>query len=171
MDQGQFLKLFLKQETDLRAFIGSLVLDPHVREDVLQEVALVLWENIGSYDATWPFGAWARGIAANKVLQARNQQARFPIAFSPGTIQVILEAYERTETEAPREADALKDCVKELPEKSRELLALRYERELKIEAIAGQLGRTLDAVYQSLSRTRSLLEDCVRRRLAVEGGA
>lgn len=42
--RDEFLKLFLKQETDLRAFIGSLLLDPNRGEDVLQEVALTLWQ-------------------------------------------------------------------------------------------------------------------------------
>jgi DNA-directed RNA polymerase specialized sigma24 family protein len=53
-----------------------------------------------------------------------------------------------------------------LPEKSRQLLALRYERSLKIEEIALELKATLDSIYQSLSRLRMKLQECVNRRLS-----
>src|SRR5947209_8679153 len=42
-DRGEFLTLFLRHQTDLRAFIGSLLRDRHARDDVFQEVALALW--------------------------------------------------------------------------------------------------------------------------------
>lgn len=167
-DRDEFLRRFLRNEADLRAFIGSLVLDPHQRDDVFQEVALALWRQIEAYDASRPFGAWARGVAANKVLQLHDRNARTPVAFAPATIEAVLAAYDRTEADASRRADALRDCLKRLPDKSRSLLALRYDEELDAEAIARRTQRTLDAVYQALSRIRALLADCIQQRLAIE---
>lgn len=167
-DRDEFLKRFLRNEADLRAFIGSLVLDPHQREDVFQEVALALWRQMDVYDPGRPFGAWARGVAANKILQFRDKAARTPVAFAPATIEAVLAAYDRTEADASRRADALRDCVQKLPEKSRELLALRYDEQLDAEAISRRTQRTLDAVYQALSRIRALLADCIHQRLALE---
>jgi RNA polymerase sigma-70 factor (ECF subfamily) len=167
----EFLLLFLRCEADLKAFIGSLVLDPHHRADVFQEVALALWRQIGTYDPSRPFGAWARGVAAKKVLQLREKSARFPVAFAPETIEAVLAAYERTDgggTEADR-ADALRECVERLPEKARQLLALRYEQDMACEEIARACGSSVDAVYQNLSRLRGRLEECVRRRLGLLG--
>ena len=37
--QDDFLRLLLRHEAELRAFIGSIVHDPHAREDVFQETA------------------------------------------------------------------------------------------------------------------------------------
>ena len=159
-----FLLLFLRCETDLRAFIGSLVLDPHLRADVFQEVALALWRQMDAYDPSRSFGAWARGIAAKKVLQMRDKYARFPIAFSPETIEAVLQAYDRTDAEVDR-ADALRECVKLLPEKARHLLEQRYEQSLPCDEIARVSGSTVEAVYQNLSRIRGRLEECIRRRL------
>ena len=174
IDQEQFLRLLLRHEADLKAFIGSLVPDRHARDDVFQEVALALWRAADAYDPARPFGAWARGVAANTILQQRQQGARFPLAFSPAAIAAIRDAYDRTEAAAaaattPR-AEALRECVDRLPAKSRELLALRYEHALDAAEIARRLGRTLDAVYQALSRLRAALEECVRRRLRGEEG-
>jgi RNA polymerase sigma-70 factor (ECF subfamily) len=167
--QDEFLKLFLKHQTDIKAFIGSLIFDSHLRDDVFQEVAVTLWRQMESYDWQRPFGAWARGIAAHKVLQLREQNARFPVAFSPETIQAVLEEFDRSEETTPGKVEALRECLRQLPAKSRQLLGLRYEKNLACEQIARQTQRTLDAVYQALSRIRALLEECIRKRLSGEG--
>jgi len=76
----RFLPLFLACPNDLRAFIGAMVRDPALREDLFQEVSMVLWRKFDSYDLTRPFGAWARGIAARRFwnASARNRASRRP---------------------------------------------------------------------------------------------
>ncbi len=175
-DRDQFLVLLLRNEADLRAFIGALVLDGHVRDDVFQDCALMLWKKFEEYDAQRSFGAWARGMAANMVMKRRHDDQRFPVVFSPETVQAVLEAFDRTEHTATMRSDALSECVKELPDHARELLVERYERERKPAEIAAATGRTLDAIYQALSRIRGKLEDCIRSKLnetetaAADGG-
>jgi RNA polymerase sigma-70 factor (ECF subfamily) len=167
----EFLGLFVRQQADLRAFVGSLVRDREARDDVLQEVALVLWREFHRYDRRRPFGAWARGIAAKKIMQRWEQTNRQSLVFSPEAVQAVLDAYERTEPTASLKADALQHCLEQLPDKSRHLLALRYEEALKLHQIAERLNSTLDAVHKALSRIRSRLQECVERRLAaVQGG-
>ena len=166
IERDEFLKRFLKSEADIKAFIGSLVPDPHLRDDVFQEVALALWQQMEVYHAERSFGAWARGIAANKILQARERNARFPVVFSPETIRSVLDAFDQSESDANRRAEALRDCVKQLPEKSRQLLTLRYEQDLKNDEIARRSRSTVEAIYQAMSRIRQRLEACIRRKLA-----
>lgn len=165
-DREAFLMLLLRNEADIRAFIGSLVRDREAREDIFQEVALALWQQADRYDPRRPFGAWARGVAANKVLQRRHQDKRFPIAFPPEAILAVLDAYDRTEADTPSRLEALRACLEELPAKARHLLALRYEEGLSVKEIAGRTRHTLDAAYQALCRIRAALADCIRRRLA-----
>lgn len=166
--RDDFMRLFLRHESDLKAFIGSLVLDRTLRDDVFQEVALALWKQADAFDVSRSFGAWTRGIASNIILQQRGKQARFPLTFSPETIKAIADAFERTETEAPRKAESLRECLKQLPEKSRQLLVLRYEEDLATTEIAARTRQTVDALYQALSRIRARLEDCIRQRLLRE---
>jgi RNA polymerase sigma-70 factor (ECF subfamily) len=166
---NEFLPLFLEHQVSLRAFIGSLLRDRHAREDVFQEVALVLWDEFDRYDRSRPFGAWARGIAAKKVMQRWDKDTRQPVPFAPEAIQALLDAYDRAERTQPPEAleaEALERCLEQLPERSRRLLALRYERSLKLGEIAAQLRSTFDAVHKALSRIRARLQECVRQRLA-----
>ncbi len=165
-DRDQFLPLFIQYEADLRGFIRSVVLDPHVREDVFQECAMLLWRQFDQYDGRQSFGAWTRGIAANKIKQRRRDDRRFPVAFSPETIQSVLDAFDRIEAAAGPRTEALSECVEELPPNSRHLVNLRYERNLACAEIASETGRTLEAIYRALSRIREGLEECIRRKLS-----
>jgi len=160
----EFLKRFLRHQDDLRAFLGSVVRDRAAAEDLFQEVSLVLWQSFGNYDPSRPFGAWARGVAFKKVLQTREKSRRLPLAFSPQAILAILDAYDRTEKLAPDPSD-LRECIAKLPPRSQSLLALRYERSLKLGQIARQVGSTLDAIHKLLSRIRENLQECLQRRL------
>lgn len=162
---AEFLTRFVAHQGDLKAFLASVVRDRSVVEDLFQETSLVLWQKYGEYDPARPFGAWARGIAANKILQERAR--RVPLAFSPATIRAILEAFDRAAPER-RDPGPLRDCVGRLPARSRQLLALRYEQALKLGEIAKRVGSTLDAVHKTLSRIREALEACLRRKAAAE---
>jgi len=162
-----FLKLFLRHQGDVKAFLGSVVWDRSAAEDLFQEVSLALWESFAHYDPARSFGAWARGIAFKKVLQRREKARRLPLAFSPEAIQALLDAYERPSAASP-DLDGLRDCLGKLTDRARALLALRYERALTLSDIAKETGSTLDAVHKMLSRIRETLLDCLRRRLQSE---
>jgi RNA polymerase sigma-70 factor (ECF subfamily) len=165
--QSRFLALLLQHQLGLRAFIGSLVRDREARDDLFQEVALTLWNEFARYDPARPFGAWARGIAAHKVQQRWAREARVPVPFPPAAIQALLDAYDRTEAVESHRADALQRCLDQLPERSRQLLALRYEQSLSLAQIADRVCSTPDAVHKALSRLRARLHQCVQMRLAV----
>jgi len=169
--QEEYLKLFFGSELEIRAFIGSIVRDSHDCDDLFQEVALTLWKEFSRYDRSRSFGAWARGIAAVKLMQRWDRSKRSPVLLSPEAIEAVASAFDRSEAAASGKAEALEHCLDQLPEKSRRLLALRYERSMKIEQIAKELQATLDSVYQSLSRLRARLQDCVNRRLSAHGVA
>lgn len=163
--QEEFLKLLFGCELEIRAFIGSIVRGAHDGDDLFQDVVLTLWKEFARYDRARPFGAWARGIAAVKLMQRWDRIRRWPVVLSPETIQAVSQAFDRTEGQTSRHGEALEQCLDQLPEKSRRLLAMRYEKSLKVEEIARELQSTVDAIYQALSRLRARLHDCVSRRL------
>jgi RNA polymerase sigma-70 factor (ECF subfamily) len=161
--QVEFITLFLKHQGDLRAFIGSLVRDRHARDDTFQDVALTLWRKFATYDCQRSFGGWARGIAANTILQRWEKAGRAPTPFSPEAIQAIVEAYDRTEARASARQDALERCMERLPGKSRRLVEMRYGESLSLNQIAQRVGGTLGGVHKALSRIRTRLHECVER--------
>jgi RNA polymerase sigma-70 factor (ECF subfamily) len=164
-DRPAFQDLLNTHGARLRAFIGTLVRDPHVREDVFQNVSLALWRSFERYDPERPFGPWALGVAARQVLKAQREDRRFPCIFPPETIALIQDQFERTDGGTGERHAALLECVGRLPDSSRELLGLRYTQELPCGEIARRLSTSLDAIHQQLSRLRARLSECVTRRL------
>ena len=131
--QRQFLALFLPQQPMVRAFLRSIVWDGQRCEDVFQETALVLWREFHRYDATRPFGPWARGVAGKVALNAVRQARRAPISFSPDAVQALESVFAAEEVEHADwnafqlRQEALRHCLERLPEKTRVLVRLRYE--------------------------------------------
>src|SRR5262245_56589088 len=102
--QEEFLTLFVGCQREIRAFIGSLVRGSHDCDDLVQEVALTLWKEFSRYDRSRSFGAWARGIAAVKLMQRWDKIKRLPVALSPEAIQAVAVAFDRSEASASSQA-------------------------------------------------------------------
>lgn len=170
MDRSsQFLQLFLAHESDLRAYVATAVRVPASRDDVFQEVALALWRSFDRYDPRKPFGAWARGVATHKVFDHHRRESRRLVLLSPEALEAVRRAFDAVEGEggtARQVEDALDHCLKSLPPRLTELVGLRYTERVGIAVLADRLGTTPAAIYQQLSRLRSVLGDCIRRRLA-----
>ena len=64
--------------------------------------------------------------------------------------------------------DALQKCLRELPERSRTVLRLRYGENLDRKAIAERVGLGAEGVKSLLVRLREQLGLCVRRRMGDE---
>jgi len=122
--QPDFLERFEAAQPALRAFIASVVQDAGAREDILQSTALTLWERYDHYDAERSFGAWARGIAAHKIIHDRRRSARFPLTLEPEAIEAMKLAFDRRESSGVTETDrahALRACLQRLSPESRSL--------------------------------------------------
>ncbi len=166
----EFLGLLLRHQNELRVFVGALVRDVHACDDLLQEIALVLWREFERYDRSRSFGAWARGVAAKKLLQRWEKLGRIPIPFSPEAIRAIVDAFERREPQAGPQAETLRSCLERLPPRSRRLVDLRYQEAQGLAAIAQQTNSSLDAVHKALVRIRQQLRECVQQRLVELNG-
>ncbi|MEO5768595.1 MAG: sigma-70 family RNA polymerase sigma factor [Polyangia bacterium] len=161
-----FLALFLPCQGDLRAFMRSILWDRARCEDVFQEVALVLWRQFDRYDATRsPFGAWARGVAANVAIKHLQRDRRAPMALSPEAIEAIQETFDDLEGAGDTATEeALRECMRRLPARSQALVQLRYRHALNLSDIAARVKSTPDAVQKALTRVRLALQACIERR-------
>lgn len=63
------------------------------------------------------------------------------------------------------EMEALRGCMRKLPERGRLLLRLRFVKDQAYDQIAQTLGGHEDAARRSVARARLALLDCVERAL------
>ncbi len=144
----------------LLAGIGSF----HDAEDLLQEVAISVAQNYGSYDPSRPFIAWALGITRNHMLMYFRRYHRNRVTFS-NELMASMERHFAAAAEVsidPRR-EALHRCISRLDDRRRRLIELRYSSGFSIEKMAEVLGKSVTATKGSLFRVRKLLEQCVSR--------
>jgi RNA polymerase sigma-70 factor (ECF subfamily) len=162
---ARFTGLVAEHQGWLRAYVRTLGVAAGSVDDVAQEAFLVAYRRFGDYDATRPFAAWLKGIA--KLLAAnerrRNQRGRTVEPSLAAALAAVDEAVDEDAESATRHLTA---CLELLPERSRELLRLRYEEECDASALGIRLGRDANAVRQALFRVRELVRRCVEGRLA-----
>jgi RNA polymerase sigma-70 factor (ECF subfamily) len=154
-------------ESTLRAFIAGALAATHERADFFQEVVIILWRRHDDFDASRPFLPWAMGVAARRLKEEYRRVARRPGLLSAEQLDRLagdLVASEERHSSGEEES-ALAECLAALPEASARLVQRRYYERAGIETLGAETGQSAAAIYQTLSRLRRGLADCIRRRL------
>ena len=163
-----FLQHYGQCQRQLYLFILFLLPNATDAQDVLQETSLVLWEKFAEYDTERSFFAWARGIAHRKVLKHRERKGRQAALFRNPTLQILLRDLEQYGDDERPMLGALDQCLERLNPADRELIKKRYAPGASVQALAATLGRTPNALSQSLRRIRQALLECITRRMTAE---
>lgn len=171
MDNRQFMKLFLKSEDFLRAYLQSVTGDVDAADDLLQNVSVLLMETFDRYDPDRPFRAWALGIARMEVLKWRKRQGDSRLVLSEQTINAMTDTGMEFAESSDERISHLRACLDSLSRYARRLVELRYLEDLSIRAVARRVGRKEGAVEMALVRARRALRDCIDRKLSRIAGA
>jgi RNA polymerase sigma-70 factor (ECF subfamily) len=169
----ELTKQFLSMRHQLLAFIHGLVRDLDAADEILQEVWIRLAEAEEKGVAIQAPDKWCRGVAKNLILHHFRDKRSTRVVADSRLMDLAEQAFdEHDSAEAVWSArrNWLFGCIESLPEKSRDLLQLRYAGGLRVTQIADRLQRSQDAIMKALSRVRQLLAECVRARQVLEGG-
>jgi RNA polymerase sigma-70 factor (ECF subfamily) len=165
---AEFLQLFTKSQRPVFLYILSLVPRPVEAEEILQETNLVIWTKASQFRPGTNFQAWACQIAYFEVMKYRSRRHRDKLHFNPELLELVAaESLQESEL-LDRRRQALAECLAKLREQDRALIQTRYSPENDGPEIADKIGRPINSIYQSLSRIRKSLLECINRRLAAE---
>ncbi len=160
-DHERFTRLLLER--------SILVVVPNRTDarDILQETAVALWRQFDSYDPQRSFVNWAMGFA-------RIETRRF-LARAQRRAQLSEKAMAALEREMDGESGFAVEverhratCMQKLGAKQRALIQGYYHENRSVEWLAEQGGRTVEAVYKSIQRTRLDLQTCIQRQIRNE---
>ncbi|HVZ59421.1 MAG TPA: sigma-70 family RNA polymerase sigma factor [Terriglobales bacterium] len=163
---------FVAGRHSLFAFIFGLVRNPHDAEDIFQEVWVRFSRALTDGAQIEDQAKWCRGTARNLILHHWRDQKKQPLPVDDELLDLAELAFAEQENNPDyrrRRQEALTECIGELPERSQEILRLKYESWLAAERIGEQLSQTAAAVLMSLSRIRKALRDCAARKLGGQG--
>ena len=145
-------------------YVLARVLDPHLADDVTQEVTVTMLTALPRYvDEGRPFAAWVFGIAANKVSESRRSATRRHESVAETLPDSGADPRLEPETAVLRlETNRyVADLLATLPEQQAEVLRLRVAAGLTAEETAAVLGMTAGAVrvaqHRALARLRKVL--------------
>ena len=142
--------------------------DVAATEDLVQQVFVNVYLNLGSYQRGRDLGAWIRTIARNQVRKEirSNQRLERKLRRYHQWLEATLDRVGESDDPAQDLREALARCREQLAPNTAKALALRYEQAMPFDRIAEALGRTVAATRQLLSRARAALRQCVENRMA-----
>jgi RNA polymerase sigma-70 factor (ECF subfamily) len=157
----------------LYRYLLHLSRDPNTAEDLFQQTWLRVIEKIGRYDRERRFDVWLFSVARNLAIdhfRARRHTESLDepeetgstrgerlAASDPGVLTRLLDSERNA---------ALTECIQGMPAIHREVLALRFEEELKLEEIAEVAGIPLSTVKSRLGRALAALRARIENRMA-----
>ena len=157
-DVGELIALY---QPRLHAYILSLVFDPQVAADILQDTNLILWKKAAQFTPGTNFKAWAFRVAYFEVKSHRRKAVRNRLVFDDDLLDRVAEEASEKDERLPARRSALAQCLPKLPERQREIIILRYFRGMSVKAIAKEWDRKANAIGQLLFRARQNLLNCI----------
>ena len=159
----QFLRLFAEHEAAVRVFVRALLPSRADAAEVMQDVAVVLWQKFAEFDGTRDFRKWAFGVARLEVLAFRRDRARDRHVFDDALLTQLADEAAVASGRHDAQREALETCLQKLTTQQRELVLRAYAPRANMGAIADERGQTAMSLYKVLHRLRQMLLDCVRR--------
>lgn len=164
---AEFEAILRETQSVIRAYIAGMGVPLDGIDDLAQEVYLEFYKGYDRRPAEVEPIRWLKGIARNLCMNHFRHSKRKAEQHLEA-VALILERLQ-CPLEEIRDVEPLDRCLKSLPPRSRELIALRYEANLESAAIGRKLNLSPEAVRITLLRIRSVLRECLGRRLAQEG--
>src|SRR5262245_55394696 len=158
----------MRHRTELFAYLLAAVRNAHDAEDLLHDVSLAASSSWAQSRPGTPFMAWAREIARRRVLDYGRRVSRRHALLEPEVLEALDAASVAVESDQPLEPrrDALRQCLTKVGGDARRILELRYGDKADVPRISREVGRTVQASYAILKRTKQLLKECIDRRLS-----
>ena len=167
-DRDAFGSLVALYQARLRAFVARYVSRPDEVFDIVQDGFIDAMEHLDRFDPSKDFGPWLRAICRNRMLnhfRSAKVRQNAAAALVDEALQENWGAMEDNLEDGAERVAALRRCVDKLEKSHRELIEMRYRREVPLNDLARRLGRSAAALSMSLFRLRAALEKCMERRL------
>ena len=162
---AQFLRLYTSIQPKLFSFLLAVVHSRAEAEELFQDTAVVLWEKYDKYDPKSDFGAWAIGIARNKVFEYLRKNKKTKKVFNTMFYDQISDLATNSSDDISDRITMLKSCVNKLSPSDKVLLTSRYNEKKSVRQLSQLTGRPTNSLYKSLARIIILLRQCITRQM------
>ncbi len=160
----EFVSLLTMYQSNIYAYIVSLVANFIDADDIIQETTSTMWEQFDQFKPGTDFVAWGNRIAFYKVLDFRKKKrSDQKIIFSEEILNKFSDAAPAHLDNLGEAIQKLKDCIKKLNVPDGSLIQLRFLSGLSVNELARRFNTSVRTIYYNLSRIQGLLLTCMGR--------
>lgn len=170
-DRAAFNDLVRFYRQDLLRVVYRFVGNYEDARDVLQQVFVKVYQNIGRWQPRAPFWSWLYRIAVNESLGWKKREQRRYDVVAPLEETPLMEARSRgpsplDETVWGEMGTRILEAIEMLPEMQRATFVLRFREQLSVKETAAVLGCAEGTVkangFHAIRRLRKILKDDAR---------
>lgn len=165
-----------QKQSIVKGFVARYIFGPDDVFDLSQEVFLIAFKKINSFNADDNPDPWLRTIARNVCLNYNRNEARRHKHEKNAIQEKLIQQSTKEITGSQHGLDAgllqmLDECmenIKGFHKNFYEILNFRYLKNLTTEQISKLVGKKTSTTRVSLKRARDMLKDCMARKLEAE---
>jgi RNA polymerase sigma-70 factor (ECF subfamily) len=172
MDSGSVARALFRDRARLLGYVTAIVRDPHLADDVSQDVTLLAMQRAGRIRDVEHLLLWARKAARYKALEALRARGAGWLHLDDDVLDALEAEWDAAHwhaADAQEQVDDLRACMQRLSPRARRILQLRYGDGLSGLQLAGTLTIGVTSVYVALSRIHRALRECIARRRGTAG--
>src|SRR4051812_26694941 len=110
-----FLRLFMRHEPELRAFVRACLPRAADVDEVMQDVSLVAWRKFSTLTEASQFARWACVIARYEILKFRRSHARNRLVLDEDIMEKLAAEGAEEMPVRHHQLNALEGCIAKLP--------------------------------------------------------
>ncbi len=174
-EEEAFERLALFYMKRLGGWFRKNVRDPHLAEDLLQEVLIRGFQGVRRVRNPWCFDAWICRIAKRVVLDSYRRKKALP--YDPRALMALLDkgeacmpAREERGGEEERLEGILNQAFHLLAPGEGSLVREHHQEGVSIEELARREGTSLSGMKMRLFRARKKLRPFLARAMGLDGG-
>jgi RNA polymerase sigma factor (sigma-70 family) len=167
MEHDQLVRCLLAERAKVLGFTQAVMGRREGVEDVFQDACLLAIAKATEIKDETHLMAWIRLTCRNLCREVLRGKGPPVVALDDHVLSLLEDHWGRQEQKSSDIAQALRNCLGHLAEKSRDLIRRRYVDGMTVDEIARQVERPVKSVYVTFSRINAALADCIDRQLRV----
>ncbi len=161
-DQASFETLYRLQFPGIARQVAALVRDPHRTEDVVAQTFLLAWRDLPKLRRADRFDSWLARIAHNQAMSELRRRSTASLEDAPDPENPSDLDQPAAALDLQSNAEVIHAALIELPDDQREMLLLRFIRDLSHAETARLLERSEQATralqYRALRSMQAIIE-------------
>lgn len=170
IDQDTLVRALVSERVKVLGYIQSLIRRHDLAEDIFQDVCVISMRRRESIKDEAHLRRWLRVVARRQAMNVIRKRQESHLLLDADVLELLDPAWElHDDYNTALRVDALRVCVGLLSESNRDLVSKRFVDNYEYQDLAMDLNRNIASIYVSFSRIYSILNKCIRSRLAGHG--